>query len=199
MEMPRASNGGRASSLLDERRTLSFCPSGRTPTRPVSLAARVTTPSLPLRAGFFSTPSIRTHVTPASIGWAGAEASSRGSRAVMPIHSVDCTCEHRGAACTALIHSSRLANHIGDPCSQPMAEPGSTLTRRRLEPVSTWKPDSMDVTREFRSTGKSFRCVDIAHAASKTPPGGAVGTSTRLVTTSKVFFLGCFLAFSASR
>ena len=43
----------------------SFCPSGRTPTRPASLTPLVTTPSLPLSCGFAARQSMRTTVKPA--------------------------------------------------------------------------------------------------------------------------------------
>ena len=197
-ETPRASNAGSGSSLLCASRIESFCPSGRTPTRPVSFTSRVTMASLPFKAGFFSTPSMRTHVTPASMG-PGVAGASTGERSVIPIHPVDTTCAHRGAACTALIHSSLLASQHAEPCSQPMALPASTLTRSRFEPVRTWKPLSVEVTRDLMSTGKSLRCVGIAHAASKMPPGGAVGTSHLLVMTSNAFFLGCMASLRALR
>lgn len=44
----------------------------------------------------------------------------------------------------------------------------------------------------------TLRCVDMLHAASKMPPGGAVGTSALMVTTSKGLAFGFLRALSWS-
>mmetsp|Transcript_65021 Transcript_65021/g.128567 ORF Transcript_65021/g.128567 Transcript_65021/m.128567 type:complete len:276 (-) Transcript_65021:200-1027(-) len=194
METPVRSNGGSALILALGSANESFWPSGFTPTRPLSLAAVRTMPSLPLSSGFEVKPSIRTIVEPASSGCSAGV--SAGASEAMPCHCVLITSRQRGAACTAAIHSSRLATQQVEPCSQPMAVPAATRARSRCEPVIIWKPNSVAVTRELMSTGKSPRCVAIVLAAPKTPPGGAVGNSTlRVCTSNGLAFWGC-LAFS---
>ena len=187
IETPVRSNGPTSTILLNGSRIVSFWPSGRTPTRPPSLTALMTTPSLPLSSGFVARPSMRTSVPTSKSSSAGPVA---GASAAMPCHSTWLTCAQRGAACTASIHSSRLAIHMGEPTSQPMAVPADTMTRSFSEPVITWKPSSFVVTRELMANGKPPSSLLISHAAQKTPPGGAVGTSSRRVLTSNGLVLG---------
>ena len=105
------------------------------------------------------------------------------------------TSSQRGAACTAWIHSSRLASHWVEPCSHPMAVPASTVTLSFSLPLRIWNPNSVDFTRDLMSTGKPCSSSSILQAAAKTPPGGAVGTLMLLTTTSKGLALGSFFFF----
>ena len=98
----------------------------------------------------------------------------------------------RGAACTAAIHRSRCAHQPPPPCSQPIAVPVATRARSRCCPSEIWKPCSVAFTSLSIVIGKSCRCSLMCSAASNWPPGGAVGSSTLVVTTSNGLALaGC--------